>query len=106
MTSHVHLLREGISALNQSGFFSQNASFVGLDPVRGNGSNQSATAADSVTWDMVVQANIAIGIIYPILLACCTVGNGLNLIVLAKEKKKGSPNSYMIAVAVADIFVL
>ncbi|OQV16712.1 hypothetical protein BV898_09221 [Hypsibius exemplaris] len=50
--------------------------------------------------------NLVLGIFYPLLLACCTIGNVLNLIVLFREKPKGSTNVYMMSVAISDLFVL
>ncbi|OQV16708.1 hypothetical protein BV898_09218 [Hypsibius exemplaris] len=49
---------------------------------------------------------LVLGPLYPILLACCTIGNVLNLIVLFREKTKGSTNVYMMSVAISDLFIL
>lgn len=63
-------------------------------------------AKPAFSVDQIKMAYYLIWIAYPILLACCTVGNILNLIVLAKEKDKASTNCYMTAVAVSDLLTL
>ncbi|XP_055342531.1 uncharacterized protein LOC129591044 [Paramacrobiotus metropolitanus] len=49
---------------------------------------------------------VVLAFCYPLLLALCTVGNGLNLLVLLLEKKKSAANCFMTAVAVADLTLL
>lgn len=98
------LLGDAMLSLNQSAM-TLNETLLVSAQAHANATHQAPVAAVTLPPDMV-RANMAIGVIYPILLGCCTIGNGLNLVVLAKEKNKGSTNSYMIAVAVADIFVL
>ncbi|XP_055346657.1 uncharacterized protein LOC129594108 [Paramacrobiotus metropolitanus] len=58
------------------------------------------------TVAQVRKAYYVIYICYPFLLALCTVGNVLTIFVLAHTKHKGSTNTYMMAVAVANLFIL
>ncbi|XP_055352767.1 uncharacterized protein LOC129598753 [Paramacrobiotus metropolitanus] len=63
-------------------------------------------SAPAFTADQIARAHWLWWICYPVLLACCTVGNGLNLVVLIRQAKKNSTTSYMIAMAFSDLVVL
>ncbi|XP_055347679.1 uncharacterized protein LOC129594852 [Paramacrobiotus metropolitanus] len=67
---------------------------------------RSVPWSGNFTWAQRDQANIMSIVLYPLLLTACTIGNVLNLIVLISSKRQKTTNSYMIAVAVADIIVL
>ncbi|XP_055347680.1 probable G-protein coupled receptor B0563.6 [Paramacrobiotus metropolitanus] len=57
-------------------------------------------------WAQRDQANLVFITLYPVLLAACTIGNVLNLILLISAKRQTTTNLYMIAAAVADLVVL
>ncbi|XP_055347776.1 probable G-protein coupled receptor B0563.6 [Paramacrobiotus metropolitanus] len=67
---------------------------------------QSVPWSGNFTYAQRVQATFVFIALYPVLLAACTIGNVLNLIVLISAKRQNTTNSYMIAVAVADLVVL
>ncbi|GAU99783.1 hypothetical protein RvY_10735 [Ramazzottius varieornatus] len=72
----------------------------------GTGNATPSTTPPTYTNEQIKKAFFVTWVFYPILLALCTVGNVLNLIVLFHEKPKGSTNVYMTSVAIADLFVL
>ncbi|XP_055352731.1 uncharacterized protein LOC129598724 isoform X2 [Paramacrobiotus metropolitanus] len=72
----------------------------------GNLTANSTVRLSAFTADQVARAQWLWWICYPVLLACCTVGNGLNLVVLIRQAKKNSTTSYMIAMAFSDLVVL
>ncbi|XP_055348019.1 somatostatin receptor type 5-like isoform X2 [Paramacrobiotus metropolitanus] len=61
-------------------------------PGTGNWSDSASASAD-----------LFYVVCYPFLLTLCTIGNGLNLIVLLREKKKTNANCFMTAMAVGDL---
>ncbi|XP_055344733.1 uncharacterized protein LOC129592670 [Paramacrobiotus metropolitanus] len=67
---------------------------------------QTAPWSGNYTKQQRDDANMLYIVLYPLLLASCTIGNTLNLIVLICEKRKASTNCYMTAVALADIVIL
>ncbi|XP_055344742.1 uncharacterized protein LOC129592676 [Paramacrobiotus metropolitanus] len=67
---------------------------------------QTVSGSGNWTKNQIYQAYIFEAVSYPILLVLCTIGNGLNLVVLISEKRKTSMNCYMTAEAIADLVLL
>ena len=76
---------------------------VGLD---NNTHINNVSIREPYTIQQIGHAFAVSYISFPILLACCTTGNILSLVVLAQEKRKGSTNIYMTSMVVSDFFVL